>query len=137
MTHKKHDYAPRTRTSIYVEGYTHAATLERVQELNSAGFDVFYDSGQALIVELLRMVLTDTLLVFVDNASNFTWMKIGFAVASGLRIVAIGKSDPGVPVALQVPAWSDLSRNCFLKMGDMYYKKPASANKYERPKGVV
>jgi hypothetical protein len=119
---KTRTYAPHKRTCIYLEASFNPFVY--VKELRDLGFDVMYDTGRPQVAETVRMVAADVLIVWVDNATPWAWVKIGYAMASGLRIVAIGSRQlPQGMAALQEPTWDDLAKNKFLALGDGDFKK--------------
>lgn len=115
----------RNKTIIYVECPGRNA-LDYVKPLEAAGFEIASKLTKlAMASELQRIVVSDMMLLFLDPVMPpATWVRVGYAIATGVQIIAIGDiSINHLGIYLQVSTWDDLARNQFLALGDLSFKK--------------
>ena len=120
-------------SALYLEGAPEAALdiHDRARELSDLDFQVVSPwhgkPGSSLREEILKLVGCDIMLLFPGGARQSTWVKVGFAAASGLRIICVGGAGLAPDLkqffSFTVESWDDLARNNFLKLGDGFYRK--------------
>lgn len=114
-------------TRLYLEAVSGSMLHEAKQELEMAGFyvEVMRDFDK-LHLELVRMSKSDILIFWFAGMSTAAAIKIGYAVAAGMRIIGIGQCPyPELQsfFAMTVDAFDDLKRNHFVKLGSGDWRK--------------
>lgn len=125
-----------TRTRVYIEAarISLPTILTWRQALVKAGYDVVStwhdeDDEPPVQMDLARLASADLLLVAaVGTVPARTYTLVGFAVASGQRLVVVGPSlyipaDVRSLFVLQTETWEELAENEFLKLGSARFKK--------------
>ena len=134
MTQTKHAGPPPADTCVYLDscpiGPARIEVIQTAKELREAGFVVVSDwhdivQERPLALELVKLSTADLLLVKPIGARHDTFVKIGYAAAAGIRIIAVGPFQPELNsiLTLNVFTWDDLKANHWLKLGSARAKK--------------
>lgn len=102
-------------------------------ELDQTGFYIHSDwhdrfaISRNLRLELLHLMKADIMLINPAGVSAQSWIKLGFAISAGIRIIAIGAEKLDIELSqffvLNVATFEDLRRNHFLALGSGRWKK--------------
>jgi hypothetical protein len=124
-----------SRTKIYLEGHHILAPhlREYADALTAVDYDVCSDWHDGAIVPLVSELIIslsrcDLLIVWLAGASQDSWVKVGWAMASGMRVVFVGGAGQ-IPasfesiVQFRFDTWEDLARDDFARLGSTRFKK--------------
>lgn len=121
------------RSKVYLEGHHVLAPhlAEYANQLAASDFDVtseWHDGPKLSMISELIMILgrCDLLIVFMAGASADSWLKVGWAMASGLRCVFVGAVIPpefDTIVNFKFDTWEDLAEGGFARLGSTRFKK--------------